>query len=191
MSDNDYYSKYLKYKMKYLQKKMQVGGDKEIKIHIKGMPPFNYELDIKDNLFFRDIQNFVLRKKFIPLDKQRIYYTKRGSLLDKNELEGRLAAVGFQSNDPIPHFIVNSPEHVIAQRDISNFIEIDIGETFGTLKQKISSIIEVSVDKIQIECPRYNAAAVITEPKHKVKDESRLNEYNISSGMIIDYVILP
>ncbi len=41
------------------------------------MPLNDYELNYDDNLSFRDIQNFVLREKLIPIDKQRIFYQKK------------------------------------------------------------------------------------------------------------------
>jgi hypothetical protein len=194
MSDNDYYSKYLKYKMKYQHQKMQVGGDKEIKILIKGMPPQNYELDYKDNYFFRDIQNFVLREKSIPIDKQIIFYTKKNKKLTEDDLLRSLADLDFDSGDRTPHFLVSSPPHVIVRMPGTcdkNFIEIADDETFGTLKDKISRIKGVLVWKIEMYSPKYNSAAGIIQNTHKVDDNKLLRDYNIFNGTIIDYVILP
>jgi len=158
------------------------------------MPPNDYELNYADNLFFRDIQNFVLREKSIPIDKQKIFYPKKDRFLTEDELLRSLPDLNFESGDRTPHLIVNSPLHVIVRMPGTcekNFIEIANDETFGTLKDKISRIKGVSDNKIEIYCPRYNSDATIIQKTHKVNDDKHLGEYNIISGMIIDYVILP
>jgi len=189
ISDNDYYSKYLKYKMKYLHKKMQIGGDNEINIFIHGMPQNTYQLNYKDYLSISDIQQFVLREKLIPIDKQRIAY--KGKLLSADDLLRNLADLNFQAYE---QFVVSSPLHVIVRikgTDDKNFIEIVDDETFGMLRKKISEIKGVPVDKIVIECPKYEKfTGKITEESHKVRDDEYFGNYNIISSMIIDYVIL-
>jgi hypothetical protein len=189
ISDNDYYSKYLKYKMKYLHKKMQIGGDINIDIFIRGMPPNKYELNFKVYPSFSDIQNFVLSEKLIPIEKQRIFYM--GNQLTAEQLSRNLADLKLHD---YYYFVVNSPLHVIVRNkktDDKNFIEIVDDETFGTLKAKIAEIKRVPVDKIEIHCPKYEfGTGVIAEKSHKVSDDKLLVEYNIISGMIIDYVIL-
>jgi len=158
------------------------------------MPPNDYELNYADNLFIRDIQNFVLHEKSIPIDKQRIFYPNKKKYLTEDELLQSLPELNFQSSDSAPHLIVNSPPHVIVRIPGTcekNFIEIVDGVTFGTLKDKISRIKGVSYNKIEIYCPRYNSDATIIQNTHKVNDDKHLGEYNIISGMTIDYVILP
>ena len=177
--------------MKYLhEKQIQIGGDKEIKIHIIGIAPQDYELDYKNYLFFKDIQEFVLHEKLIPIDKQKIYY--KGTQLNADQLLRSLADLNFQSGDKLT---VSSTLHVfvrISGTCDKNFIEIVDDETFGTLKEKISNIKGVPVDKIEIYSPEYEKfTGKIIKESHKVSDDKFFGEYNIISGMIIDYVIIP
>jgi hypothetical protein len=65
-------------------------------------------------------------------------------------------------------------------------------ETFGMLKEKISKMKGFPLKKIEIYCPEYeNLTDKIIRESHKVSNDKFLAEYHISSGMIIDYVILP
>lgn len=156
------------------------------------MPPQEYELNYVEHLLFRDIQNFVLREKSIPIDKQRIHYEQKKRELTEDDLLRSLGDFNFQPGDRL---IVTSPRHVIVRMsgtDDKNFIEIADDETFGKLKEKISRIKSVSVSKIEIYCPKYaEFTGKIIEKTHKVDDNKNLAEYNIISGTIIDYVILP
>ena len=75
MKENYYYSKYLKYKMKYLrEKEMQIGGEEvEIQINYSG-ETFLLVIDTTKNV--KDIKYRIFIIKNIPVDKQILVYNK-------------------------------------------------------------------------------------------------------------------
>ena len=94
MNKNDYYSKYLKYKMKYLHKKqMQIGG-LEITIQINMLKEnlkttfelvidTSFQLVIDTSKNVDDIKKRIFIQKNIPVDKQRLIYNKKELIDDQ------------------------------------------------------------------------------------------------------------
>jgi hypothetical protein len=75
MNKNDYYSKYLKYKMKYLrEKEMQIGGmESMIQINY-GDEYFHLVIETTKNVL--DIKERIFKLKGIPVLNQRLVFNK-------------------------------------------------------------------------------------------------------------------
>ena len=109
--------------------------------------------------------------------------------------------ISAKSNTGIKYVFNSLAENILTKIDkigadnvygVKKFIEIVDDETFGMLREKISKINGVPVDKIEIYSPEYEKfTGKIIKESHKVSDDKFFGEYNISSGMIIDYVIIP
>ena len=76
MNKNDYYSKYLKYKMKYLrEKEMQIGGvESTIQINYNTE---TFQLVIETTKNVMDIKERIFKLKGIPVLNQRLVFDKR------------------------------------------------------------------------------------------------------------------